>query len=57
MKITRSRYLILALVLVCGLVPEVTADVEEASGKRKKKEKKKLGVGGRAVVWPQRSLS
>ncbi|XP_028636774.1 endoplasmic reticulum resident protein 27 [Grammomys surdaster] len=31
MKITRSRYLILSLVLVCGLVPEVAADVEEAS--------------------------
>uniref|UniRef100_A0A8C6HJ63 Endoplasmic reticulum resident protein 27 n=1 Tax=Mus spicilegus TaxID=10103 RepID=A0A8C6HJ63_MUSSI len=31
MKITRSRCLILSFVLVCGLVPEVTADVEEAT--------------------------
>ncbi|XP_021046936.1 endoplasmic reticulum resident protein 27 [Mus pahari] len=32
MKITRSRCLILSFVLVCGLVPKVTADVEEATG-------------------------
>ncbi|XP_021019861.1 endoplasmic reticulum resident protein 27 [Mus caroli] len=31
MKITRSRCLILSFALVCGLVPEVTADVEEAT--------------------------
>ncbi|XP_052028701.1 endoplasmic reticulum resident protein 27 [Apodemus sylvaticus] len=31
MKISRSRCLILSFVLVCGLFPEVPADVEEAS--------------------------
>jgi hypothetical protein len=45
MKITRSRCLILSFVLVCGLVPEVTADVEEATGKRKKNRKRKKGWG------------
>ncbi|XP_051011464.1 endoplasmic reticulum resident protein 27 [Acomys russatus] len=31
MNVTRSRYLILSFVLMCGLVPEVTAGGEEAS--------------------------
>ncbi|XP_036037884.1 endoplasmic reticulum resident protein 27 [Onychomys torridus] len=31
MKISRSRCLILSFILLCGLVPEVTAEVEEAS--------------------------
>ncbi|KAL1775687.1 endoplasmic reticulum resident protein 27 [Sigmodon hispidus] len=31
MKISRSRCLIISFILMCGLAPEVTADVEEAS--------------------------
>lgn len=52
MEITRCRCcLILSFVLLCGLVPEVTAGVEETSGKRKKKEKNKLGVGVGVGQW------
>ncbi|XP_075838042.1 endoplasmic reticulum resident protein 27 isoform X2 [Microtus pennsylvanicus] len=31
MRLSRSRCLILSLILICGLVPECTADAEEAS--------------------------
>lgn len=45
MRISRSRCLILSFILMCGLVPEVTADAEEASGKKKKKIQTKKSAG------------
>lgn len=36
MEISRSACLVLSFILMCGLVPEVMADAEETSGKKKK---------------------
>lgn len=49
MRISRSRCLILSFILMCRLVPEVTTDAEEASGKKKKKYKPKKARGWRGV--------